>query len=370
MSSPLSPLQIYRQRLKDQALKADPVQARAVDALQNLYTEVLAQGAKPAKKWFRKGMSAPKGVYLYGGVGRGKSMLMDLFYESLPPDITKTRVHFHAFMISVHDYIHDRRDDGVHEAVDATLPMLAARIAEKSLVLCFDEFHVTDVADAMILGRLFTALFERGVVVIATSNWPPDRLYEGGLQRDRFLPFIALLKDRLETFHLDSPTDYRTQFLTQEGSYFCPLDAKAREHADKVFVHLTDGAATQKEAIKVKGRTIKIEQSAKGVARFSFAQLCEQPHGAEDYLKITRKFHTVFLENVPKLGYDRRNEAKRLMILIDALYEAGTRLVMTADAPPDKLYRGHDHGFEFERTVSRLLEMQSTEYLANGFNKL
>lgn len=369
MSSPPSPLQIYRQRLKDQALKPDPVQARAVDALQNLYMAVVAEEAKPKKKWFRKAPQSVKGVYLYGGVGRGKSMLMDLFYDALPPEITKTRVHFHAFMISVHDYIHEQRDDGVHEAVDATLPMLAARIAEKSLVLCFDEFHVTDVADAMILGRLFTALFERGVVVVATSNWPPDRLYEGGLQRDRFLPFIALLKDRLEILHLDSPTDYRTQFLTQEGSYFYPLDAGARRHADTLFSHLTDGEKPQKDSVKVKGRTIKIEQSAKGIARFTFAQLCEQPHGAEDYLKITQKFHTIFLEGVPKLGYDRRNEAKRLMILIDALYEAGTRLIITADAPPDKLYRGHDHGFEFQRTVSRLLEMQSTEYLANEFNK-
>ncbi len=360
--SQISPKSLYQKRLHDGALKPDPIQEKAALSLERLYQNVLS--GKPKKRWFSKNDKPIKGVYFYGGVGRGKSMLMDLFYECLPEEMPKTRVHFHAFMIDVHDYIHTRREnDGIREGVDATLPLLAARIADKSHVLCFDEFHVTDVADAMILGRLFRELFDRGVVVVSTSNWEPDRLYEGGLQRDRFLPFIALLKEHQEVFYLDSPHDYRTQFLTQEGTYFTPLGAETTRHANTVFNALSDNACPQEEELEVKGRTIPVLAAAKGVARFSFAELCERPHGAEDYLEITRNYHTVFLENIPKLGYDRRNEAKRLMTLIDTLYEAHTKLVVTADAPPDQLYRGHDHEFEFERTISRLLEMQSAAYL-------
>ncbi len=359
---PQSPKKLYQNRLKDKSLRPDPVQAQAVAALDALYHALLKY--KPKKGWFSKREQPPSGVYMYGGVGRGKSMLMDLFYECLPEEIPARRVHFHAFMIEVHDYIHSRRDQiGGREGIDATLPLLAERIAEKFRVLCFDEFHVTDVADAMILGRLFRHLYERGVVIVSTSNWEPDRLYEGGLQRDRFLPFIALLKERQSVLHLDSPTDYRTEFLAQEGSYFTPLGAATTRKADAAFKALTDGEQPQSESFTVKKRKIVIEAAAKGVARVSFAQLCERPHGAEDYIELTKRYHTVFLQDVPKLKYDRRNEAKRLMTLIDALYEAGTRVVITADAPPDRLYHGHDHSFEFDRTVSRLLEMQSADYL-------
>ena len=354
-----SPKEIYQQRLDDGTLRPDPVQESAVKALERLYADVL----KPATKrgWFFKKIDAPKGLYMHGGVGRGKSMLMDLFYEALPADVPKGRVHFHAFMISVHDFMHEKRKEG--RDADKALPVFAKDVAEKARVLCFDEFHVTDIADAMILARLFRHLFEAGVVVVATSNWEPDRLYEGGLQRDRFLPFIDLLKERMEVLHLDSPTDYRTQFLTQEGSYFWPLGGETTRRVNTVFNALTDNALPRPDEIEVKGRVIEVEAAAKRAGRFSFAQLCERPHGAEDYLAITKRFDTVFLEGVPKLGYDRRNEAKRLMILIDALYEAGTRLVVSADAPPEKLYTGHDHAFEFDRTISRLNEMQSADYL-------
>jgi cell division protein ZapE len=214
----------------------------------------------------------------------------------------------------------------------------------------------------MILGRLFTALFEWEVIIVATSNWPPDRLYEGGLQRDRFLPFIELLKNKMDVIYLDSPNDYRTLFLQTEGSYFFPLGDNSSAKVRELFIRLTDGTAPHEDILQVKGRDIHVV-SAKGVAWFTFSQLCEQPLGAEDYLKIAHSYHTVFLENVPKLNYDRRNEAKRLMTLIDALYENHIRLIVTADAPPDKLYLGQDHGFEFQRTVSRLVEMQSEEYL-------
>ena len=352
----MSPKNLYQQRLNDDALKVDPVQAHAVQSLQRLYEEL--DGYSLKKGWFSKTPKAPQGVYMHGGVGRGKSMLMDLFFDCLPPDMPKERVHFHAFMIRVHDYLHSQR-----QARDQSIVRLAKTIAQNSYVLCFDEFHVTDVTDAMILGRLFKSLFKQGVVVVATSNWEPDRLYEGGLQRELFLPFIDLLKEKLEVVHLDSPTDYRTQFLTQEGSYFWPLGGETTRQVNTVFNALTDNKLPRPDVIEVKGREIEVEAAAKGVARFSFSQLCERPHGAEDYLEITKKYHTVFLENVPKLGYDRRNEAKRLMVLIDALYEAGTRLVVSADALPDKLYQGHDHAFEFDRTISRLQEMQSLEYL-------
>lgn len=372
-----SPKAQYQRRLDEGVLKPDPVQKKAIQALDRLYYDLFNRHCVADRNplsFLRKipafaGMTSKegiKGLYLYGGVGRGKSMLMDLFYDCLPASIPKKRVHFHAFMIDVHDYIHSRREEGsIREGVDAALPLLAERIYERSHVLCFDEFHVTDVADAMILGRLFRHLFERGVVIVATSNWAPDKLYEGGLQRDRFLPFIDLLKDRMEVMHLDGPVDYRTKFLMQEGTYFWPLGRETTRRANTVFNALSDHTLPDTDILEVKGRTIEVGAVARGVARFSFAQLCERPHGAEDYLEIVKNYHTVFVEGVPALGYDRRNEAKRFMILIDTLYEAGTKLVMTAEALPDQLYRGHDHAFEFQRTVSRLQEMQSAEYFIN-----
>lgn len=389
--SSLKPIDLYKEKISAGVLKPDLAQETTLQALQRLFDQLISsppaqrkwgegkgEGGKefaarllspltitlsPLKKHAGEGMKI-KGLYLHGGVGRGKSMLMDLFYQSLPPEIPAQRVHFHEFMIGVHDYIHTRREsDGIREGVDATLPLFAARLAEKTRVLCFDEFHVTDVADAMILGRLFRCLFENDVVIVATSNWPLERLYEGGLQRDRFLPFITLMQERMESIDLGHGADYRSEYIAQAGSYFTPLDPEANHQADHLFQKMTDHSPISEERLNVKGREITV-RTAKGVARFSFSQLCEQPMGAEDYLKIAQSYRTVFLENVPTLGYDRRNEAKRLMILIDALYEAKTRLIVTAEALPEKLYRGHDHAFEFDRTISRLREMQSAEYQA------
>ncbi len=348
----------------------DAAQQRALGVLQDLSGRLQA----PARPKGLRGLlsakpEAVKGVYLYGGVGRGKSMLMDLFYEQLPPAIAKARVHFHEFMISVHDDLHRSRQSGkAGNGPDRALLDFADKIAAQTRVLCFDEFHVTDIADAMILGRLFTALFDKGLVVVATSNWPPARLYEGGLQRDRFLPFIALVKERMDVVEVDDGTDYRLRALSMDGVYFWPLGVHTHQRMDQVFAHLSGGAVAVADELHVKGRVIPVPAVAKGIARFTFAQLCEQALGAEDYLKIAATYHTVFLENIPKLTYDRRNEAKRLMTLVDALYDNRIKLIVSADAPPDHLYRGSDHAFEFQRTVSRLIEMQSPAYLSENTN--
>lgn len=357
-----TPISQYQGRIRSGTLKPDKAQEKAVTVLQGLFERLMNRRHVPGWQIWKK-PERLRGLYIYGGVGRGKSMLMDLFHECLPPSLASRRVHFHAFMIEVHDYLHQSRSAERQDA-DKALPLLAKKIAAESEVLCFDEFHVTDITDAMILGRLFTALFSHGVVVVSTSNWPPDDLYKGGLQRERFLPFIALMKERMEVLHLDSSVDYRTQCLRESGTYFTPLGEKTREKANTLFHKLTLGAPQITDEFKVKGRTMKVDTVAGSVARFSFAQLCERPLGAEDYLEIAERYNTVFLEAVPKLGYDRRNEAKRLMALIDALYEKKTRLVITAEAPPETLYRGSDHAFEFERTVSRLNEMQSEGYLS------
>lgn len=312
---------------------------------------------KGGSGWWKK-KSPVKGVYIYGGVGRGKSMVMDLFFASLPATIKKRRIHFHAFMIETQDWLHQRR---AGKAVDNLLPEYAKHVSDRTKVLCFDEFHVTDIADAMILSRLFTALFEKGVAVVATSNWPPDRLYEGGLQRERFLPFIALLKERMEIVHLDSEKDYRVEAVQDLETYLSPLNKQTKEKADLYFSKLADGKPEENMVIRVKGRDIPV-RTANGAARFTFTQLCEQPHGAEDYIRIGEQFHSIFIENIPKLTYDRRNETKRLMTLIDVLYDMRKRVVITAEAAPDKLYYGHDYEFEFARTISRLQEMQSSSY--------
>ncbi len=361
-------LEEYQKRLKSDALKPDPVQEVAVAALQRLYDDVLAFADAQPQSFFERlrgdKREMPQGVYMYGGVGRGKSMLMDLFYDCLPEGFKARRVHFHEFMIEVHNYINSRSQDydGASGMVDQALPSLAGIIAGQTTVLCFDEFHVVDITDAMILGRLFKILFEAGVIVVATSNWAPDDLYKDGLQRSRFLPFIKLLKTKVQVVHLDSPHDYRAMTEQVAGSYYTPLGVVTRAKMDALFVELSGGKKVKSQSFTVKGRKIVAERVAGGVARFSFSQLCERPHGAEDYIKIAETFDCVFLEDVPTLGYDRRNEVKRLMNLIDALYEARVKVIISAEAPPHKLYRGREHSYEFERTISRLLEMQSDSY--------
>ncbi len=364
---PKNPRELYQERVTSGIIKHDPHQQAAIDTLQRLYEELVqtGEGDHFLRKILRGKRVPIRNVYLHGPVGRGKSMVMDLFYETIPETISKRRVHFHAFMIGVHDFLHAERKKSRNgdNIADSALLHFADQLAWDVRVLCFDEFHVTDIADAMILGRLFTALLEKGVVVIATSNWSPDCLYEGGLQRDRFQPFINLVKARFDVVALEGPLDYRARLLEENGVYFWPLGEPAHRWADRLFAELSGGASVVRQELTVKGRVIEVGRAACGIARFTFSELCERPIGAEDYLVIAEHFHTVFIEGIPKLRYDRRNEAKRLMTLVDALYESGTRLVVTADAPPEKIYFGHDHAFEFERTVSRLLEMQGNDWL-------
>lgn len=351
------PLEAYLEKVKSGAIREDAAQENAARAFDRLYTDVTPSRLSALLPVRLQG--AVRGIYLYGGVGRGKSMLMDLFFSLVPDTLKKRRVHFHEFMIETHDWLHARRAGG---AVDNLLPDYAKHVAKNARILCFDEFHVTDVADAMILSRLFTALIEKGVAIVATSNWPPDRLYEGGLQRDRFLPFIALVKEKMDVVHLDSDTDHRGEAVQDLETYLYPMNAATEGKIERFFKAFSDGHAPAQTAIRVKGRDIPV-LAAGGAARFSFASLCENPHGAEDYLAIAHRFHTVIIEHIPKLGYDRANETKRLMTLIDVLYDTRRRVIVSAEAAPEKLYHGHGYEFEFARTISRLNEMQSSSYL-------
>lgn len=345
----------YHDKVESGDLLSDMQQKNAAEALERLRADL----ANPKKSIFGLGKVKPvQGVYIHGGVGRGKSMLMDLFFDTVPHGLKKRRVHFHEFMIETHDWLHKRRV----EAVDDLLPQYARHVAKTVNILCFDEFHVTDVADAMILSRLFTDLFDLGLAVVATSNWPPERLYEGGLQRERFLPFVDLIKRRMQIVHVDSQTDYREIAVKDLDTYLYPLNAKTKQGIEDFFKVLSHNEPERSVELNVKGRIFHA-RTANGAARFTFAELCEQPHGAEDYLAIAEKFESIIIENIPKLGYDRRNETKRFMTLIDVLYDMRRRVVMSAEAAADKLYQGTDYIFEFERTVSRLMEMQSTSYL-------
>jgi cell division protein ZapE len=308
-----------------------------------------------------------KGLYLWGEVGRGKTMLMDMFFAACAVK-RRRRAHFHQFMLDVHDRLNAYRTklkyggaiggDPIHRTADD--------LSEQAWVLCFDEFHVTDIADAMILGRLFTRMFERGVVVVATSNVEPDELYKDGLNRALFLPFIGLLEQRMDVLRLDARTDFRMEKLIGVKVWHVPADAAADRALDAAWRRITAGRDGQPLDLIVKGHPLHVPRAAMGAARFGFHDLCEQPLGAADYLRIAHEFHTVVIDHVPVMDFASRNEAKRFIALIDTLYDLGVKLVASAAAEPDALYRA-DEGYEadeFKRTASRLAEMGSSEYLA------
>jgi cell division protein ZapE len=362
----------YRARRAAGELKPDPMQELAAEKLQMLHRALLSyrpQSNANGGGWRallglgNQAPARPKGLYLFGGVGRGKSMLMDLFFATSAV-AAKRRVHFHAFMQEVHDRLHRLRES----APGDPLQVLAQEIAAGATLLCFDELQITDIADAMIIGRLFEALFAQGTIVVATSNRAPDELYKDGLQRERFLPFIEMLKQELDVLELDNGRDYRLSRLIGRPVYYTPNDATATQALEDIFTELTDGTRPEPMVIEVKKRSVTVPRQAHQAAWFGFADLCEVPLGAVDYLAIAERFESVIIADVPILTPEKRNEVVRFNTLIDTLYEAKTRVVISAATPPQALYPEGDGSFEFQRTVSRLMEMQSSEYLSCRHN--
>ena len=349
-------------------LRPDPEQREAARKLARLREELVAQSRQGFFSKLLGKREPPRGVYLWGGVGRGKSMLMDLFHEALAIE-EKRRVHFHAFMLEVHVRLHKERQN---ETGDPIIPV-AARIAEGIRCLAFDEMVVNNSADAMIMSRLFRALIvDHGITIVTTSNRPPQDLYKDGLNREHFLPFIALIEQRLNVVPLNGPTDYRLERLGGIDSWYTPADDAATAQLREVFFRLTDYNPDDAENVPSGaldlggGRTLHVPKSLKGVAVFSFKRLCKEARGAADYLAIAQCYHTVIIVGIPVMGAEDRNEAARFVTLIDALYEYRVKLFASAAAEPDALYQAGDGSFEFERTASRLMEMQSAEYMALG----
>ncbi len=360
------PLVAYRALLRDGVLQPDPMQELAAEKLQGLCRALAgyapsggASGWKATLGLARRRDDPPQGLYIYGPVGRGKSMLMDLFVRAVPL-AAKRRVHFHPFMIEVHDALHRRRRMRKESAArEDPIALVADEIAAGASLLCFDELEVRDIADAMILGRLFEALLARGVVLVCTSNTPPDELYKGGLQRALFLPFIEIIKQRLDLLELTSQKDYRQALLEGREVWHTPLGAPATAALDRLFADLTDGVAPLGEELLVKSRKVKVPAAARGIARFHFDDLCRAALGAEDYLAIARHYRMVMIDGIPAMDEAMRNETRRYITLIDALYESHTRIAATAAAAPEDLVTGRTHAHEYQRTASRLAEMRS-----------
>jgi cell division protein ZapE len=363
----------YRRLVETGGIRNDAAQEKAVAALDRLIGEIASSrlaSKSSALGWLfarRQDRKTPvKGLYIHGGVGTGKTMLMDMFF-GLVPSRRKRRAHFNDFMTDIHDRIdaHRKALKRGEAKGDDPIPPVASAIAEEARVLCFDEFTVTDIADAMILSRLFSALFAQGVVLVATSNVAPADLYRDGLNRQLFLPFIDLLEEYVQVLRLDSGVDYRQEKLSRLPVYLAPLGAETDRRMDEAWKIAANGDAEAPVDLAVKGRTVHVPRAVRDVARFSFADLCEKPHGARDFLAIAARFHTIFIDHVPILAEARRNETKRFILLIDTLYDRHARIVVSAEAEPEKLYAGKrgTEAFEFERTASRLVEMQSREWL-------
>ena len=350
--------ELYRETLAARGYQADPAQLRAVAALQRCQDEWAAYKARRGNAVTKLLVRPPipRGVYMFGGVGRGKSFLMDCFFQAVPLT-RKTRLHFHEFMREVHRELQELK--GTADPLDE----LGRRIARRFRLICFDEFHVADVTDAMILHRLLAALFANRVSIVTTSNFHPDGLYPNGLHRDRILPAIALLKDRLEVINVDNGTDYRRRALEQVELYHCPLGAEADAAMERAFHELAE-ARDEDPVLHIEHRELRSVRRAGGVVWFDFKTLCGGPRSQNDYLEIAQQFHTVLLANVPQMPPRLASEARRFTLLVDVLYDRRVKLVMSAAVAPEQLYTEGPLAHEFPRTVSRLQEMQSAEYLA------
>jgi cell division protein ZapE len=365
------PLPAFRAMVAAGELASDPAQELVAERLQVLWQSLLGYDPRPRPangngllSWLlRRGEATEtrlNGLYIVGEVGRGKSMLMDLFFAAA--DVRrKQRIHFHRFMQNVHARFHAYKR--AHPEIDDPIPPLADSIAADAALLCFDEFQVNDIADAMILGRLFQALFERGVVVVATSNVAPDDLFKGQPGRDAFLPFIALIKQRLDVVMMDAGRDFRRERMRGLRTWLVPADARADRELDRAFAELTGGAEGKPDTLWVMGRKFVVPLAADGVARFDFETLCGAALGAGDYLALATKFHTLILDGIPRLSPDNYDKARRFIVLIDTLYDQRVKLVASADATPDQLYQRGENARMFERTASRLDEMQSSDWL-------
>ena len=366
------PLPRYNALVDAGLLDKDPAQEEAVEQLQSL-DDALAAYQPGGFRIFSSKKPAPRGLYLWGGVGRGKTLLMDLFFNN-SRFAKKRRVHFHEFMLDIHERIAHWRSLELSEkkrhhafsrkAPDDPMPPVARDIAADALLLCFDEFQVTDIADAMILGRLFEGLYKNGVVIVATSNRHPDDLYQDGLNRQLFVPFIEELKKRLGVLELKAAKDYRLEKLEKAPVYYQPLGAASDAAMDKAWDTMICGAKERRETLTVQGRKLVVEHAARGAARFDFATLFERPLGSADYLALARRYGAIFIDGIPIMGPEKRDAAKRFVTMIDALYDARVKLVCSADGEPNDLYPAGDGSFEFERTASRLMEMRSAEFLA------
>ena len=354
----MSVKQAYESELASRGFQADPAQLRAVDALERCATEWAAyksQRSNALKKLINR-PEVPRGVYMYGGVGRGKSFLMDCFYNAVPIQ-RKTRLHFHEFMREVHREL--RELQGIVNPLDE----LGKRISKRYKLICFDEFHVADITDAMILHRLLVALFENGVGFVTTSNFKPDDLYPDGLHRDRILPAIALLNERLEVLSVDNGTDYRRRTLEQVRRYLTPNGPEADQEMSAAFDQLAE-TADEDPVLHIESREIRARRKAGGVVWFDFRSLCGGPRSQNDYLEIATQFHTVLLSDVPEMAVSRASEARRFTWLVDVFYDRRVKLIMSAEVPPEALYTEGPLAHEFPRTASRLNEMQSAEFLA------
>ena len=357
----MTPLQRYRSDIDRGRIMPDPAQSRVVDRIQALYDDLTAEtSGNPLKQvlslFSGRRRQSVTGIYLWGSVGSGKTYIADMLYDCLPVE-DKLRVHFHRYMQWVHAELKQLAD------VEAPLGLVADKLARDTTVICFDEFHVSDITDAMLLGGLLRELFRRGVILVATSNEHPDRLYWGGLQRERFLPAIELIKRHNTVVSLDTAVDYRLRYLDQARTYHHPLDAGSHEGLAQSFAKMTSETAEADTGIEIEGRELKVKRLASGVVWFDFTELCDGPRGVADYIEIARQFQTVFVEGIPQLEDMDNDRAKRFIVMVDEFYDRNVKLIVSAQAPAQELYTGKRLAREFRRTASRLTEMQSHDYL-------